>query len=77
MQKTWEEDEEAFIQELIQENDMEVRNIVCMANGNSLDPGSYHLKKRLLDICPENADAIMILQGEFDSAFRTLGSMMP
>ena len=71
------EAEEEFIQELIKANDTRVKYIVCMSKGNSLSPTSYNLNKRLLEICPENAEAIEILQGEYDSAFRTIQSMMP
>lgn len=72
-----EAEEEAFVQELIQENDVELRNLVCMWNGNSLEIPSMHFRKRLLEICPENADTIMIFQGEYDSSFRTIQSTMP
>ena len=72
-----EEAEEEFIQELVQENDVRLKNIVCLLKGNSLEITSYHLRKRLLEICPENAETMMILNGEFDSVSRTIQSTMP
>lgn len=71
------EDEERFIQQIVDENDAELKYIVCMWNAYALDVPSFHLRKRLLEICPKNAEAIMILQGEYDYVLKDIKSTMP
>ena len=71
------EEIDTFIQELVEEDDKEIKCLLCFSNVFSIEPSPYHLNKRLLEICPENENAYIFLQGEFEFALKTLGSCMP
>lgn len=68
---------DSFMKELIQSDDAEIKYMVCMCNNYGIDIPAYYLNKSLLEACPKNVDAQVILQGEYDFAVRTIGSMMP
>jgi len=74
---THEADIDAFVQEIVEEDDKEIKCILCFSNVFSIEPAPYHLNKRLIEICPENENAYIFLQGEYDFAVMTLEACMP
>lgn len=71
------QEDNAFVRQLIEQDDVEIKYIVCMWNNYGLDDLSIQLKKCLLEASPKNAEALMVLQGEYDFAVRTIKSTMP
>lgn len=57
-------DEDAFLAELAHGGETELRALVCLWQGQALDVPSFHFRSRLLELCPNNKDAVVLLQGE-------------
>lgn len=70
------EEDNAFVRELIEKDDAEIKHIVCMWDQYAIDLPSIQLRKRLLEVSPVNGMAEMILQGEYDFSVRTIISTM-
>lgn len=71
------EEIDAFIQELKDEDEKLIKSVLCFSKVCSIEPAPYHLNKGLVELCPENEDAYIFLQSEFDFAIKTIGSCMP
>lgn len=71
------EDEERFLQMLRQRDDTQVQYLVCMWYGYQLDVPSMRFRQGLIGICPQNENAIMVLQGENVLHARTIAQTMP
>lgn len=69
-------EDNAFVRELVEKDDAEIKHIVCMWNSYGIDLPSIQLRKHLLEVSPVNGLAQMILQGEYDFAIRTIISSM-
>ena len=70
------QEENPFVQQLVEQDDAEIKYIVCMWNNYGVEVPSNQLRKCLLAASPKNEDALMILQGEYDYAIRTIKSTM-
>lgn len=57
-------DEDCFIEMLLDKDNVEIKYIVCMWNDYGIEIPSMNFRKRLLEICEKNAEALMLLQGE-------------
>lgn len=71
------QDENPFVQELIEVDEAHIKNIVCMWNSYDIDAPAFNLMKCLLEASTKNESAQVILQGEYDYVFRTIKSLMP
>ena len=70
------QEENPFVQQLVEQDDAEIKYIVCMWNNYGLEVPSIQLRKCLLTVAPKNEEAFMILRGEYDYAIRTIKSTM-
>lgn len=70
------EEDNAFVRELLEKDDAEIKHIVCMWNEYAIDLPSIQLRKHLLKVSPMNGLAEMILQGEYDFTVRPIISSM-
>ena len=70
-------DEDQFVQTLLDRNDTAVKYLVCMWSTGSIDLPSMHLRKRLVEIDPENGHTLMLLQTADSPAVRTIRWSMP
>lgn len=70
-------DEDRFVQTLLDRNDTAVKYLVCMWSTGSIDLPSMHLRKRLVEIDPENGHTLMLLQTADSPAVRTIRWSMP
>ena len=70
------QEENPFVQQLVEQDDAEIKYIVCMWNNYGLEVPSIQLRKCLLAVAPKNEEAFMILRGEYDYAIRTIKSTM-
>ena len=66
-----------FVSELIEQDDAEIKYIVCMWNNYGIEIPSIGLRKSLVAASANNENAYMILNGEFDFVGRTIKSTMP
>ena len=70
-------DEKDFVQRLVDADDVEIKDIVCMWKNGSVEGPSYHFKESILEICPKNEDAIYVAQGIDGMVFKRIKSAMP
>ena len=70
------QEDNPFVRKLIEQEDMEIKHILCMWNEYAIDVPSMQFRKCLLDASPKNVDACMILQGTYDYEFRTVQSTL-
>ena len=66
------EAEDCFVQSLSAEH-AAVALLVCIWSDGSLDLPSMHLRRRLLELDPENGHALMLLQSDSGPITRTIG----
>lgn len=66
----------AFVRQLVEQDDVEIKYIVSMWNNYGLEVPSIQLRKCLLEVSPKNGEALVVLQGEYDFAVRTIKSTM-
>lgn len=71
------QEENPFVQKLIELDDAHIKDIVCMWNSFGVDVPAFNLIKALLVASPENERAQVILEGANDYVFRTIKSLMP
>lgn len=71
------ENEDRFVQMLLDQKDSVVKYIVCMWNNYALDIPSFHLRKLLLDANSRNGDTAMVMQGEEKIIVKDLKWSMP
>lgn len=71
------EDEEKFVQMLINKGESALKYIVCMWNENSIDLPTMHFRKLLMDISEKNADTMLVLQSIPDVILKRLSDCMP
>ena len=70
-------DEQAFIDDLREAGDTEIRYIVCLFQGGGLDIPSYFFRKKLLELNPANGEAKMLLNGAFRYIVKTINDTAP
>lgn len=70
-------DEDRFVELLREKDDVTVQYLVAMWNTCGIDLPSMHFRRRLLELSPQNAEAVIPLQGEGGYLMRTIGSTMP
>ena len=70
------QEDNPFVRQLIEQDDVEIKYIVCMWNNYGLEVPSIQLRKSLLNASAKNEDTLMVLQGEYDFAIRTIKSTM-
>lgn len=75
--KNGDADIDSLMQTLVDAEDVEIKYCVCMLYNEWLEPPYYYLKKRLLEISPENEGSIFSGQGENVIVLKTLKDMMP
>ena len=68
---------DAFIQTLVDAEDVEIKYCVCMLHSEWLEPPYYHIRKSLLKISPKNEGTIFSGQGENVIVLKTLIDLMP
>ena len=66
-----------FVERLVREGDSQVRYLVHVWKDHALDLPSYDLRKALLELHPENKNALMLLTGAENFIVRSLQSTMP
>lgn len=71
------EDEENFIQMLLNIADSEVKYVVCMWNDCNVEIPSFHFRKQLLAANPKNAKTVILLQTEPCLIYKDLKWTMP
>ena len=71
------QEENPFVQKLIELDDAHIKDIVCMWHSYEVDVPSFNLIKCFVEASPKNEDAQVILQGANDYVFRTIKSLMP
>lgn len=71
------QEDNPFVQQLKEEDDIEIKYIVCMWNNYGIEVPSIQLRKCLLEASEKNEEALMVLQGEYDFVARTIKSSMP
>lgn len=71
------QDDNAFVHQLVEQDDVQIKHIVCMWNNYGVEVPSIGLRKSLLEVSEKNEDALMILQRDYDFVFRTIKSTMP
>lgn len=57
-------EEDAFFTMLIDREETAIQAVVCMWNNRSIDLPSSHFRHRLMELCPDNQNAVVLLQGE-------------
>ena len=70
------QEKNAFVQELIDQDDVEIKYIVCMWGNYGLEVPAMQLRKELLEASPKNLEAFVVMQGEYDLVIRTIESTM-
>ena len=70
-------DTDAFVQTLVDAEDVEIKYCVCMWNRGWLEIPSYHLRKKFLEVSQKNEETIFAGQGENKIVLKTLREMMP
>lgn len=71
------QEDNVFVNQLVEQDDAEIKYIVCMWSNYGLDVPAFSLIKSFLAASAKNEDAFMVLQGEYDFVSRTLKSSMP
>jgi len=71
------QEENPFVQKLIELDEGHIKDIVCMWSSYGVDVPSFNLIKCLLEASSKNEAAQVILQGANDYVFRTIKSLMP
>lgn len=70
-------DEERFLQMLCEKDDKAVRYLVCMWRNGEIDVPSMYFRRRLIEICPQNTNALVLLQGMNAFTVREIRQLMP
>lgn len=70
-------DEDRFLNLIREKEDVQIRKMVCMWNGSDVDLPHIRFRQRLVELCPENGDAYILLQGEGHYVAQKLSVTMP
>lgn len=70
-------EEDAFLEMLLEQGDAEIQYILCMWHNYQLDVPSLHFRRRLVEICPRNKDAVVLLLGENVFHAKRVEQLMP
>ena len=70
-------DEENFLSMLREKDDIQISKMVCMWNNFAVDLPHIRFRKRLVELCPENAEAYILLMGEGHYVAHRLSKTMP
>ena len=71
------QEENPFVQKLIELDEAHIKDIVCMWSSYGIEVPSSNLMKCLVEAASKNEEAQVILQGANDYVFRTIKSLMP
>lgn len=71
------EDENQFIKMLVDKDDVKIKYFVCMWSSGELEVPFAHFRNSILEICPENENAIWVAQGADKLILRTIKDSMP
>ena len=69
-------DEDAFFAMLSDRGERAVRAVLCMWHDGTIDLPSIHFRRRLIELCPGNKDAAVLLQGEGTLITKKLEALM-
>ena len=70
------QEDNVFVRQLVDQDDVEIDYIVCMWNNYGLDMPSIAFRKCLLEASSKNEETLMVLQGEYDFTIRSMKSTM-
>lgn len=70
------EDEEKFVQMLLDKEEQVLRYIVCMWNGCSIDVPSMNFRKLLLEASEKNTEAMLVVQSIPDLILKKMSITM-
>lgn len=70
-------EEEHFVEMLREKGDTEIRYLVCMWKDSVIDLPSAHFRRRLIELSPQNAAALVFLRGEGTFIAKELEKTMP
>lgn len=70
-------EEDTFLEMLLEQGDAEIQYILCMWHNYQLDVPSLHFRRRLVEICPRNKDAVVLLLGENAFHAKRVEQLMP
>ena len=70
-------DEDLFLHSLQMQGDPQVTHLVCQWFDGSIDITSMHFREGLLSLSPENANTLLLLQGEGHYVVWPLQRTMP
>lgn len=70
-------EEKNFIDRLVQEDDTEIKCLVCMWNTQELDIPSQHLRKLLMEMNPLNQEMMLLLKGADGYILKKLNVIKP
>lgn len=65
-------DEDAFFTMLSDRGETAIQAVLCMWSDRSIDLPSNHFRRRLAELCPDNKNAVVLLQGENDFIMKRL-----
>ncbi len=71
------QDEEGFLDMLRAQDDTQIRYLVCMWHSGQIDVPSIRFRRRLISVCPQNRNALLVLQGGHAFSAKELEGTMP